>query len=175
MLQLSRALNPESEHLQGDMRTLRLERTFDAVFVHDAIVYMTSPGELLAALRTAFVHTRPGGVALFAPDSVRETFKDQTALHEADAGTRSLRCLEWSWDPDPRDDSYAVEFAFLLREGTTMRAVHDHHVEGLFTSQTWLSLLEQAGFRAQLLARPLGDESDQGFFDQMFLGRRPAS
>jgi len=174
MLQLSRELNPECEHVAGDMRTLRLGRTFDAVFVHDAMVYMTSPEDLLAALRTAFLHTRPGGVALFAPDSVRETFKEQTTLHEADSGTRSLRCLEWSWDPDPNDHSYAVEYAFLLRDGTTLRAVHDRHVEGLFSGNAWLSLLEQAGFRAELVARPLGDESDQGFFDQMFLGRRPA-
>jgi trans-aconitate methyltransferase len=36
MLALSRGLNPECEHLQGDMRTLRLGRTFDAVLVHDA-------------------------------------------------------------------------------------------------------------------------------------------
>src|SRR5437667_1155848 len=42
MLDLSRKLNPECEHLQGDMKTLRLERTFDAVFIHDAIMYMTN-------------------------------------------------------------------------------------------------------------------------------------
>ena len=38
MLALSRTLNPECEHLEGDMRTLRLGRTFDVVFIHDAIV-----------------------------------------------------------------------------------------------------------------------------------------
>ena len=37
MLELSRTINPECEHLQGDMRTLRLGRTFDVVFVHDAV------------------------------------------------------------------------------------------------------------------------------------------
>jgi hypothetical protein len=37
MLGLSRALNPECEHLAGDTRTLPLGRTFDAVLVHDAI------------------------------------------------------------------------------------------------------------------------------------------
>jgi hypothetical protein len=41
MLAVSRELNPECEHLQGDMRTVRLGRTFDAVFLHDAIDYMT--------------------------------------------------------------------------------------------------------------------------------------
>ena len=37
MLAVSRELNPECEHLEGDIRTLRLGRTFDAVFIHDAI------------------------------------------------------------------------------------------------------------------------------------------
>jgi len=37
MQALSRARNPECEHVLGDMRTLRLGRAFDAVLVHDAV------------------------------------------------------------------------------------------------------------------------------------------
>src|SRR5690606_12595145 len=74
MRAVSRALNPECEHLDGDMRTVRLGRTFDAVFVHDAVAYMTTEADLRRAMATAFLHTRPGGAALFAPDHVRETF-----------------------------------------------------------------------------------------------------
>lgn len=33
-----------------------------------------------AAIRTAFEHTAPGGVALFQPDFVRETFEERTEL-----------------------------------------------------------------------------------------------
>src|SRR6266567_275162 len=33
MLEVSRALNPECDHLLGDIRTLRLGKLFDAVFV----------------------------------------------------------------------------------------------------------------------------------------------
>jgi hypothetical protein len=36
MRELSRALNPECEHVSGDMRDVRLGRVFDAVFIHDA-------------------------------------------------------------------------------------------------------------------------------------------
>jgi trans-aconitate methyltransferase len=46
MLAMSQRLNPECEHHQGDMRTLRLGRTFDAVFVHDAVAYMTTEKDL---------------------------------------------------------------------------------------------------------------------------------
>src|SRR5438874_2977152 len=62
MLELSRKLNPECEHIEGDMKTLRLGRTFDAVFIHDAIMYMTSEHDLRLALETASVHCKPGGV-----------------------------------------------------------------------------------------------------------------
>ena len=71
---LSRTLNPGCEHVLGDMRTLRLGRTFDAVFAHDAVMYMATEDALRACMGTAFAHTRPGGVAVFVPDFTRETF-----------------------------------------------------------------------------------------------------
>src|SRR5512145_676545 len=46
MLAHSRKLNPECEHHVGDMRSVRLGRIFDAVFVHDAISYMSTEQDL---------------------------------------------------------------------------------------------------------------------------------
>jgi hypothetical protein len=170
MQALSRALNPDCEHLPGDMRTLRLGRTFDAVLVHDAVCYMTTRADLAAAAATAFAHTRPGGAALFAPDYVRESFHDKAELHAGDDGARALRCLEWAWDPDPADDTYTVEYAFLLRDRNDMKAVHDRHVEGLFARATWLEVLSDAGYRVELVDRPFDDTMT----DSIFLCRRPA-
>jgi hypothetical protein len=31
---------------------------------------------------------------------------------------RGLRYLEWTWDPDSTDDTYIVDYAFLLREAS---------------------------------------------------------
>jgi hypothetical protein len=152
------------------MRSLRLHRTFDAVLVHDAVVYMTSEEDLHAALATAFVHTRPGGAAIVAPDHLLETFRESTALIEGDDAARSLRCLEWTWDPDPTDSSCTVDYAFLLRDGIRMQAVHDRHVEGLFSEETWRRLLRAAGFTVDTIARPIGDGAE----DRVFLCRRPA-
>ena len=42
MLAVSRTVNPECEHLRGDMRSLRLHRCFDVVLIHDAIMYVVS-------------------------------------------------------------------------------------------------------------------------------------
>ena len=148
MLSVSEALNPDCRHLRGDMRSLRLDDRFDGVVVHDAIMYMTTVEDLRTALRTAFVHLRPGGIALFVPDDVRETFRagHESGGHDAPDGS-GLRYLEWSWDPDPDDTSFIVDFAFLLREPDgSVTAVHDRHLNGLFDLDTWHRLLADAGF-----------------------------
>lgn len=170
---LSRELNPECEHIAGDMRTLRLDRAFDAVLVHDAVMYMLSEDDLLAAARTAFVHTRPGGAAVFAPDFVRESFHDRTELLCGDDGTRSLRGMEWMWDPDPSDTTVVADFAFLLRDvsqGDAVRAVHDRHVAGLFPAATWERILTDVGYRVDTFERPL---DDAGASDDVYICRRP--
>jgi SAM-dependent methyltransferase len=149
MLAISRSLNPECEHVQGDMRTLRLGRQFDAVFVHDAIDYMTKAADLRAAIGTAFAHCRPGGVALFVPDEIKERFRPRTDHGGNDDGERGARYLEWTWDPDPDDDTYLVDFAYLLREGREVTVEHDRHVCGVFPRALWLDVLSEAGFRAQ--------------------------
>jgi SAM-dependent methyltransferase len=147
MRALSAALNPDCEHIEGDMRTIRLAREFDAVFVHDAVCYMTTESDLRQAMDTAFVHCRIGGAALFAPDHVRENFTPGTDHGGSDGPTRGLRYLEWTRDPDPADTTYVVDYAYLLRmpDGST-RVEHDRHVEGLFSRADWMRLLAAAGF-----------------------------
>ena len=93
MLSVSRTLNPECEHHSGDMRTFRLNRQFDRVFIHDAIVYMTTLDDLRQAIQTAYLHCRPGGTALFAPDHVRETFHPGVDHGGSDGKDRALRYL----------------------------------------------------------------------------------
>ncbi len=112
MLEVSRALNPECEHVQGDMRTVRLGREFDAVFVHDAVTYMTSEADVRQAIATAFVHCRPDGVVLFAPDHVRENFRPGTDHGGHDGADRAMRYLEWTWDPDPADTTCIVDYTY---------------------------------------------------------------
>jgi SAM-dependent methyltransferase len=166
MLALSRELNPDCEHAAGDMRSLRLGRTFDAVFVHDAVMYMLDEEDLRAAAATAFVHTRPGGVALFVVDAVKETFEEETEVFEGEAGDRAMRCTLWCWDPDPDDTTCCSEYGFLLRENGEVRAVLDRHVEGLFAEATWARVLSDAGFEVAPRRSP-----DTG--GEMFVCRRP--
>src|SRR5215831_9226720 len=149
MLDLSRQLNPECEHLQGDMKTLRLGRLFDAVFIHDAIMYMTNEDDLRLVFDTVRIHCKPAGIALFMPDVIRETFVSLTTHggHDGAAGDdRSIRYIEWTFDPNPTDTTYTVDFAYLLREGRgPVEVIQDTHVFGIFPRQTWLNLLRESG------------------------------
>jgi SAM-dependent methyltransferase len=171
MLALSAELNPECRHVQGDMRTLRLGSTFDVVFVHDAVMYMTTEEDLRAAMDTAAAHVRPGGVAIFTPDTIRERFEPQTSHGGHDgADGRSLRYLEWTTDPNPDDSTYDADFVLLLREGgQPLRVVHDHHVVGLFPDATWRRLIDEAGLE---LAEP--DVEDPYATEHVvYVARRP--
>ena len=166
MLAVSRTLNPECEHLLGDMRTLRLGRSFDVLFIHDAIDYMTTLHDLRLALETAFVHCTPGGLALVVPDHVLETFEPATDHGGSDGEGRALRYLEWTYDPDDTDTTYTVEYAYLLRENDQpTRIEHDQHICGLFPRVAWIRLLREVGFQPEITR----DQYER----DIFVARRP--
>jgi SAM-dependent methyltransferase len=173
MREVSRALNPECAHLPGDMRTVRLGRTFDAVFVHDAITYMLTEDDLRAAIETVAAHLAPGGVAVLAPDETAETFAPGPELNtgEEPATGRAASYIEWSLPPAPGATSFEVHYGLLLREADgTMRSVHDAHRSGLFPRETWLRLLREAGLEPALATRfSEGDPYDT------FVAVRPAA
>jgi len=152
MLEVSRRVNPECEHHRGDMRSVRLGQQYDAVFIHDALAYLITPRDLAETLETASLHCRAGGVVLLAPDFFAETFHPATSCGGNDADGRSLRYLEWVFDPDPLDTTYICDFAFLLREvNKTTRVIHDQHVLGLFAREQWQAAAHDAGLDPEVV------------------------
>jgi hypothetical protein len=132
------------------MRSIRLGRLFDVVLIHDAIMYATSGDDVRATLATAAVHCRPGGALFVLPDFVRETFEPSSSSGGED-GTdgRALRYLEWTWDPDPADDTIDTIYAFLLRDADgSIEVASDRHRAGMFARARWLEWLAEAGFDA---------------------------
>jgi hypothetical protein len=160
MLAISKKINPECEHIAGDMRTMRLGREFDAVFIHDAIDYMITAEDLRAALTTAFVHCRPGGVCVIAPDHIRENLELDTDCGGNDgADGRAARFLEWSWDPDPGDDWVQTEYSFVLRdEHGKIRSAHESHRTGSFSEARWMELLRDVGFSPERVTEETSED-----------------
>ncbi|MFZ4815008.1 MAG: class I SAM-dependent methyltransferase [Phototrophicaceae bacterium] len=166
MLAVSHQLNPECEHQLGDMRTVRLGRTFDAVFIHDAIDYMLTLDDLRQAIESAFLHCKSGGMALFVPDHVTETFEpssDHAGTDSTDGSGRGIRYLEWTGEAT--GNIYVTDYAIMLREGNQVVGVeHDQHTHGLFDREEWLTLLREAGFEADFVR-----DSYERF---LFIGRK---
>jgi SAM-dependent methyltransferase len=172
MLALSSRLNPDCEHVQGDMRSIGLGRVFDCVLLHDAVSYMISREELAKAIACAYAHTASGGVALLQPDFVTETFAPGTETGGSDAEGRALRYLEWRWDPDPADNTYLTDMVYLLRNiDGAVEIVHDRHVMGLFPRAVWLELIADAGFQPRVVPFDHSANCDGGH--EVFLGLRP--
>jgi SAM-dependent methyltransferase len=160
MLDVSKQLNPEAKHVCGDMRTVRLDREYDVVFIHDAIDYMTTESDLQSVLMTALVHLKPGGTAVFVPDDTQEIFEpgDDTGGSDSPDG-RAVRFLEWTTDPDPGDTAVRTDCLFLLRhaDGSTQTAHETHHL-GLFSRETWLRILRDVGFEAHRVRETTADD-----------------
>jgi len=172
MLALSEEANPDCTHVVGDMRTMRLERTFDAVLIHDAIGHITTRADVLAALTTARVHLQEGGVLLLVPDCVRESFEESTDDDASEADGLGLQFIVRCWDPDPDDDMFRTDYAFLLRDGGGVHAVHMSHEESLLSVDTWRQLLEAAGFAPTPVPRTLPEDACDGpYWDHMWLCR----
>jgi SAM-dependent methyltransferase len=171
MLEVSKALNPELEHVQGDMRTVRLGREFDAVFVHDAVTYLTTEQDVRQAMETVYIHCRPGGAALFCPDFIRENFRPETdhGGHDGEGG-KGLRYLDWMWDPDPSDTTYEVLMVYAMREADGRTSIEsDRHVEGLFYRDDWLRWMSEAGFTPKVVPFT---HSDVDYAAEIFAGSK---
>ena len=158
MLANARRLNPDVEHIVGDMRSVRLGRTFDAVLIHDAIAYMTTAADLSATFATARSHLEPGGVFITMPDHYADRPVWPYINHRTHRqGDRELTYIEYS-APDIREPSLLQStFIFVITENGERRIELDHHTTGLFPVERWRTLIEEAGFRVERLNYPVAD------------------
>ncbi len=170
MIAVSRDLNPELDHHVGDMASVRLDRTFDAVFIHDAVQYVTTADALQKTFQTAHEHLRPGGVALFVPDDTTETFTCRSWSGGHEEGDRAFRYLAWQLEPE--GSTFRVVYAYMMRDDRDIRVEVDTHHLGLFPRASWLEWITDAGFD-EVEAIPYEHSSFDPLDDRrMFFGRR---
>jgi SAM-dependent methyltransferase len=152
MLEISRRLNPGVEHVIGDMRRMRLGRTFDAVIIHDAISYVLTVDDLRLTFQTARAHLEPGGVFIAGPDWIKGITRIPNL--SCKLGRRGdLSYAEFVHDPDPEDTEIEVIFTFYIPETNAgvsprVRVEEDRHRHGLFPLETWLTTLRDAEFES---------------------------
>jgi SAM-dependent methyltransferase len=152
MLAYARQVNPEVEYLPGDIRDVRLGRTFDAVLLHDAAAYLTPLAEVQLAYATAAAHLAPGGVLVTPPEELRSHFRQ----HAVDAwtrtiGERTVTTVEVDFDPDSRDQWFETTYLFLIREaGQPLRVEHVTEIGGIYHLEELLGALRVVGFEPEV-------------------------
>jgi SAM-dependent methyltransferase len=150
MLKQAALINPECIYVPGDMRTVRLNRRFDAVLVHDAISYMTTLEDLLAVFRTAAEHLDRGGVMLVVPEEIRSRLPLQASVTTVERQGIRLDVMETYHDADPDDRVFEEIFVFLIRRGDEEpRVVVDRHTVGVHELHEYLDAVRKAGFSVE--------------------------
>ncbi len=172
MVALSSKLNPEVEHHLGDMRHLRLNQRFDAVLIHDAVSYLLTEDDLKDTLQTAKSHLDLGGVLLMAPDWFQETFSGTQVLHWVNQTPQGeVTCIEYVQKSTSDEGQLESIFFYLWKEDDQLRIEQDRHLNGLFSAETWLGLMREAGFSAQRKSFP---SYDGGYGGNLLIGRLSA-
>jgi SAM-dependent methyltransferase len=153
---------------EGDARTVRIGRKFDAVTsLFHVMSYQTTNVDIAAAFTTAREHLAPGGVFIFdcwyGPAVLRQ-WPSVTRKNLADEMTSVVRTAEPVMRPNENivDVNYTVVVTDLLTSKT--ETLHEtHHMRYLFTPEVELAL-STAGMtlvdsRAWMTDDPPGFES----------------
>ena len=158
MVHISRRLNPEVTYHVGDMRTIRLGVSYDAVLITDALVYMLTEDDLRQAFQTAFQHLSPGGVFLTYVDAFRDHPKINEVRHSTYRYDNLLVThIEHYYDPDPSDTTYEMMFINIIRRNGQPTVELDRHLGGVFDVEVYSRLLGEVGFK--VVPSCLGDRS----------------
>ena len=172
MLAISRDLNPDTIHHLGDMRTIRLGRTFDVVTIHDAVNYMVTEEDLRAAIQTAQLHLDPGGLVLLAPDCLRDTFTGSRVVDwTRETEDSHVTFIEYVTQASPEGATLESVFVFIINRDGDIRVEVDRHTSGFFPKSLWLDVLSEAGFQPEYVQT---NAYEGGFGGNLFVGRLPA-
>jgi len=162
MLNRARATHPDIEYLEGDMRTLRLNRQFDAVAIPDSIDYMVSPDDLRQAIQTSVEHLKTGGVLLVVAKT-EETFQNNNFAYTGEKDGVQVTLLENNYINHFRPNTYEATLMYLIRQRGKLTIHTDHQILGLFPKATWDQLFKDA--RLAIRSTTL-----DGIYDKYLLG-----
>lgn len=144
MLAKARATHPDIEYLEGDMRTLRLGRLFDAVAIPDSIDYMATLDDLRSAIATAVAHLKPGGVLLVV-GKPQEQFQNNNFAYTGERQGIHITLLENNYINPHHPNTYEATLVYLIRQNGDLTMHQDRHILGLFPQATWEQVFRDAG------------------------------
>ncbi len=166
MMANARKLNPEVEYIFGDMRTASLGKTFDAVLLADAVMYLQTEEDLLAALKNAFKHLNPGGVLCTYIEAEPARFSEnETTINFR--GKENVKITLMENQHRTSASTFQSVFLYLINQNGKYDIEAETHIFGLFPHTVWKGLLEEAGFEVNMME--FHDEDNY----PMLIGIRP--
>jgi ubiquinone/menaquinone biosynthesis C-methylase UbiE len=162
MLNRARNRHPDIEYIEGDMRTLRLNRKFDVVAIPDSIDYMVTMDDLQQAIQNAVEHLNSGGVLLVV-GKTKETFQNNNFAYSAEKNGVHVTLFENNYINLFRPYTYEATLIYLIRQKGELAIYTDHHLLGLFPHATWKKVFTNVGLtmRKKIL---------NGIYDPYLLG-----
>lgn len=148
MLAKAKTNNPEIEYLEGDMRTIKLNRQFDCVVIPDSIDYMSSLDDLGLALQNAAIHLKKGGIFLVVAKT-KEIFRDNNFVYTGKKGDLEVTLFENNYINLYSDSTYEITMIYLIRKKGKLKTYMENTLAGLFTEIQWANLFENYGFNMQ--------------------------
>lgn len=148
MLNKARKAHPDIEYIEGDMRTIRLNRQFDAVAIPDSLDYMASQEDLQQAIQTAVMHLKTGGVLLVVAKT-EEIFQNNNFAYAGEKDGIHMTLLENNYINPFRPNTYEATFVYLIRQQGELTIHTDHQVLGLFSQAMWDEVFKNAGMTMQ--------------------------
>ena len=144
MLIKARKVHPDIEYIEGDMRTLRLNRQFDAVVIPDSIDYMASRQDLQQAIQTAVMHLKTGGVLLVVAKT-EEIFRNNNFAYSGLKDGIHVTLFENNYINPLHPNTYEATLVYLIRERGELTIQTEQQVLGLFSQEIWNEVFKNAG------------------------------
>ncbi len=156
MLEVATAKLPGVPLVRGDMRTLSLGRSFDAVVcLFSSIGYMRDTGELDAAIGAMAKHLNPGGVLVVDGWVRADRWRDGT-MHLEVAEREGIKVVRVS--RSARDGrATSLEMHHLVATPERIEHLVDRHECTLFTPAEYEASFRAAGLSAEVIESPMRD------------------
>jgi SAM-dependent methyltransferase len=145
MLEQARHRLPGGEFIEGDMRSFRLGRRFDAVScLFSSIGYLSSVHDLDEAVATMVSHLRAGGVFVLDGWIRPDAWTDQSPTHLLTASDENVTVARMSRSRR-QDDKTFLDMHHLIGSTNGIEHVVDVHAMTLFTTEQYEASLRRAG------------------------------
>lgn len=148
MLEIARNLNPETNYLLGDMRTIELDEKFDVVIIPDSIDYINTYDDLSKTIANSCKHLKDNGI-LFIVAHVKEEFRNNNFVYSGEKDNINVTLFENNYITS--ENSYEATLFYIIREVVRTYHYQEVHKLGLFKYKQWIDLFTENKLKVKVL------------------------